>query len=102
MEEISNGQALSYVLIHIFQTNSFYEKLRIDFSTFSSFVSRIQNGYKDNPYHNKLHAFDVTQSICFFLKKCKFQELAALSDLETASMYLSAAIHDYEHPFKLL
>ena len=85
-------------MIHIFQINSFYDKLRIDFTIFSSFVTRIQNGYKDNPYHNKLHAFDVVQTTNFFLKKCKFIELATLNDLEIAAMYLAAMIHDFEHP----
>lgn len=48
-------------------------------------------------YHNKIHAFDVTQTCNFFLKKCKFQEVAELSPLDVTSMYIAAAIHDYQH-----
>lgn len=99
IEELSGGQALSYLMIHIFQINGLFDKLRIDFSVFSSFVLRIQNGYKDNPYHNKLHAFDVVQTTNFFLKKCNFISLANLNDIEVAAMYIAAMIHDYEHPF---
>jgi len=51
-----------------------------------------------NLYHNKLHAADVTQTINFFLVHGDFMQLADLTFLEVASMYISGAIHDYEHP----
>lgn len=35
----------------------------------------------------------------FFLEKCKFRELAGLSDLESAGTLMAAAIHDYDHPY---
>lgn len=54
--------------------------------------------YLDNPYHNMIHAIDVTQTTHFILKKCQFSELAELTPLEMAAMYLASSIHDYEHP----
>jgi 3'5'-cyclic nucleotide phosphodiesterase len=53
-----------------------------------------------NPYHNAIHAFDVTQTTYFILKKCQFAELSGLSQNEILSMILAAAIHDFEHPGK--
>lgn len=35
----------------------------------------------------------------FMMTTCEFNALAKLSDLDIASMYISAAIHDFEHPF---
>ena len=55
-------------------------------------------GYRDNPYHNRVHAFDVTQTCNFFVKRCKFQSISELKPLEVGSMYLAASIHDFEHP----
>jgi len=55
--------------------------------------------YADNPYHNNIHAFDVTQTANFFLKKCNVIELANLTYLEIAAIYLATSIHDFEHPF---
>lgn len=52
-----------------------------------------------NPYHNSIHAADVTQTVNFFLKKCNFIEAANLTYLEIAAMYIAAAIHDFEHPY---
>lgn len=34
----------------------------------------------------------------FFLKRCKFIQLAQLNPLEISTMYISAAMHDIEHP----
>lgn len=50
------------------------------------------------PYHTAVHALDVTQSINFFIKTCRFIELANLTYLELASLYIAASIHDFEHP----
>lgn len=50
-----------------------------------------------NPYHNYIHAADVTQTVNFLLKTCKFAELSNLTYLETAAMYIAASIHDFEH-----
>jgi len=52
----------------------------------------------NNPYHNVTHAIDVTQTTNFMLRKCQFSEIAELSPLETAAMYIASSIHDYEHP----
>jgi len=38
-----------------------------------AFMNCVQKGYYDNPYHNKLHAFDVTASVNFFLTSCDFK-----------------------------
>ena len=33
----------------------------------SEFINKIENYYKKIPYHNSLHAIDVTSSVAFFL-----------------------------------
>jgi hypothetical protein len=33
------------------------------------------------------------------MKKCKFSDLAKLTKLEKAAMYIAAAAHDYDHPY---
>ncbi len=59
---------------------------------------RIQAGYIDNPYHNKIHAFDVTATVNFFLTTCELKTIANLSGIDLTVMYIGAAGHDYEHP----
>ncbi|KRX06400.1 hypothetical protein PPERSA_05013 [Pseudocohnilembus persalinus] len=98
LQKITKGQELSYLLIYLFEINDLYTELSINPKTLKNFALAIQNGYQPNPYHNSLHAFDVTQTVNVFLKSKKFQELAQISDLELCSMYLSAAYHDVGHP----
>ena len=56
----------------------------------------------NNPYHNYIHAADVTQTVNFLIKTCKFAELSNLTYLETAAMYFAASIHDFEHKYECL
>ncbi|KAI9222497.1 hypothetical protein BC828DRAFT_437542 [Blastocladiella britannica] len=46
------------------------EHFRIDPATFLEFLKDIEIGYKQNPYHNFRHAFDVTQAAYLFLRTC--------------------------------
>lgn len=97
-QKLANGEGLSIMLDYVFDEYGLYETLCIDENKLRCFSRKIEMGYLNNPYHNKTHALDVCQTIHFFLKKCRFQELAELSPLEIASMLLAASIHDYEHP----
>ncbi|KAL0213404.1 hypothetical protein RCL1_007030 [Eukaryota sp. TZLM3-RCL] len=60
-----------------------------------NFLMEIERGYSPLPYHNALHAADVTQCVFFFIEieglgKC-------LKPLERLSLILAAAVHDYLH-----
>lgn len=48
-----------------------------------------------NPYHNNLHAADVTQTMHYML--CQTGLMNWLTDLEIFATILAALIHDYEH-----
>ena len=52
-----------YLARFVFRKNNLMKALEIDEHKFTSFVSTVALGYLDNPYHNKIHAFDVTQVI---------------------------------------
>ena len=49
-----------------------------------------------NPYHNNVHAADVTQTMSFFITKPFL--LPYVKPLEVLASLLAAAIHDYRHP----
>jgi hypothetical protein len=85
-------------LLYLFDANGLFVDLKIDTRAFFHFAFDLNNGYKDITYHNRLHAFDVTQTVHFFLRTCKFEELADLSEIEIAAMYVGCAGHDLAHP----
>ena len=56
----------------------------------------IERAYNHNPYHNNIHAADVTQTLGSFLANDQFAQ--KLTDLEIASMIFATCIHDVGHP----
>ena len=59
--------------------------------------SLIEEGYHStNPYHNSIHATDVTQAMHCFLQESKILEY--LEPLEIMASLLGAVCHDLDHP----
>lgn len=76
----------------------FYSILHCEKDVFARFLQEIGVGYRENPYHNSLHAADVSQSIHIMLVKGEIPRLSAMTALSTAALFLSAFVHDYGHP----
>ena len=98
MKKLTKGQELKYLMLYIFETNNLIYELGMNSTYFSNFITKIQENYHNNPYHDCLHAFDVTQTANFFIKKLKFDEIAQLTPIQVASCYIAAACHDVDHP----
>ncbi|KYO43256.1 hypothetical protein Y1Q_0017563 [Alligator mississippiensis] len=71
--------------------------LKIPISALVSFVEALEVGYSKhkNPYHNLMHAADVTQTVHYLLFKTGVAHW--LTELEIFAMIFAAAVHDYEH-----
>lgn len=60
-------------------------------------MQEIESSYhSENPYHNNIHAADVTQSLGCILIHDEFS--SQLTDMELLSMIIAAAVHDVAHP----
>lgn len=71
----------------------------IDIATFQRFHETVRNGYlESNPYHNYLHASDVTASV--FRMMTRLQCQAWMKDFEMYAILVSALVHDIAHPGK--
>ena len=71
----------------------------IDYNSFSEFVYKVASGYhRTNPYHNDLHAADMTQTLLVYLLQGNIKVSLNLNTLDIASLLISAMIHDYAHP----
>ena len=62
----------------------------------NAFLSKIEQGYLDNPYHNKAHAADVTHSVHFLLEHLRLRDDLAVH-LYFATL-VGAVVHDFKHP----
>ncbi|CAL1534445.1 unnamed protein product, partial [Lymnaea stagnalis] len=54
------------------------------------------NYHESNPYHNAIHAADVTQSMHCYLQEKKVFE--STSDLDKMAALIAALTHDLDHP----
>ncbi len=61
-------------------------------------LQAVEEAYNANPYHNSMHAADVTQSLGVMFLSESFT--SQLTSLELLSMLLSALVHDVGHPGK--
>ncbi|XP_023217377.1 cAMP-specific 3',5'-cyclic phosphodiesterase 7B-like [Centruroides sculpturatus] len=61
------------------------------------FVALIEENYhSNNPYHNSVHAADVTQAMHCFLQEQKILE--HLTPLEAMASLIASVTHDVDHP----
>ena len=82
----------------MFQKFSFGEQLGIDSNKFVKFSLRLQQAYRENPYHTSIHAADVVQNVYYYLIGGGAQERCKTTSLDLASLFISAAAHDVDHP----
>lgn len=93
---LSKGSPLETVTLALFARHDLLDKLKIPYDRLRHFVRDIERAYNNNPYHNNIHAADVTQTLGCFLANDQFAQ--KLTDLEIASMIFATCIHDVGHP----
>jgi cAMP-specific phosphodiesterase 4 len=64
---------------------------------FLALISTLEDHYvKDNPFHNSLHAADVTQSTNVLLNTPALENV--FTPLEICAALFAACVHDVDHP----
>jgi len=93
----SNEQVLKYLGYDLLNRYGFIHKFKIHQRRLDKFLAEMEAGYTKfrNPYHNNLHAADVTQSVHFILYHLGFASW--LTDLEIFAILIAAIIHDFQH-----
>lgn len=71
--------------------------LMIPPKTFLAFMATLEDHYvKDNPFHNSMHAADVTQSTNVLLNTPALE--GVFTPIEICGALFAACIHDVDHP----
>ncbi|XP_042551044.1 calcium/calmodulin-dependent 3',5'-cyclic nucleotide phosphodiesterase 1C isoform X6 [Dipodomys spectabilis] len=97
LNEASGDHALKFIFYELLTRYDLISRFKIPISALVSFVEALEVGYSKhkNPYHNLMHAADVTQTVHYLLYKTGVANW--LTELEIFAIIFSAAIHDYEH-----
>lgn len=74
-DKLSGSEGLVNIMLFFFEYHDLFEVYQIKPKIVRQFFTEIMNLYIDNPYHNKIHAFDVAQMSNVLLTKCKFIEI---------------------------
>lgn len=64
------------------------------------FIRCLEDNYKQNPYHNRIHAADVTLAAVYFWASLAQQDSMAsyFTEVDLLVILVAAAIHDVAHP----
>uniref|UniRef100_A0AAR2ITJ9 Phosphodiesterase n=1 Tax=Pygocentrus nattereri TaxID=42514 RepID=A0AAR2ITJ9_PYGNA len=97
LNDASGDHALKFIFYELLTRYDLINRFKIPISALVSFVEALEVGYSKhkNPYHNLIHAADVTQTVHYLLLKSGMVHW--LTELEIFAMIFAAAVHDYEH-----
>ncbi|XP_063069125.1 dual specificity calcium/calmodulin-dependent 3',5'-cyclic nucleotide phosphodiesterase 1A isoform X2 [Engraulis encrasicolus] len=97
LHEASSEHALKFMVYELLTRYDLINRFRIPVSSLVAFVEALEVGYSKhrNPYHNLIHAADVTQTAHYLMLHTGVMHW--LTELEILAMVFAAAIHDFEH-----
>ncbi|RXG67853.1 cAMP-specific 3',5'-cyclic phosphodiesterase, isoform F [Armadillidium vulgare] len=97
ISELTQQKPLTVITYTIFMERDLLNSFKIPANTFLTFLVTLEHHYlKDVPYHNSLHAADVTQSTHVLLNSPALESV--FTNLEILAAIFAAAIHDVDHP----
>ncbi|CAL8316791.1 unnamed protein product [Merluccius merluccius] len=96
-DRLTNGTSLVTLMCHLFKVYGLIQHFQLDVVKLHRFLGMVQEDYHShNPYHNAVHAADVTQAMYCYLKESKLAE--QLSPLDLFLGLMAAMAHDVDHP----
>ncbi|XP_046374224.1 cAMP-specific 3',5'-cyclic phosphodiesterase 4C-like isoform X4 [Haliotis rufescens] len=97
ISEYSTNKPLTSITYRIFQDRDLLNTFKIPAHTLVTYLMHLEEHYhRETPYHNSIHASDVTQSTHVLLSAPALENV--FTDLEILSAIYACAIHDVDHP----
>ena len=85
---------LSRLAYTIIDNEGLIDSLHLHAEKLKQFLTRIEAGYLNIPYHNRIHACDVLHRSHAILQSC---DPYTFSLEDRLACYIAAAVHDYQH-----
>ncbi|XP_035610869.1 high affinity cAMP-specific 3',5'-cyclic phosphodiesterase 7A-like isoform X1 [Oncorhynchus keta] len=96
-DRLTNGNSLVTMTFHLLNQYGLLELFQLDMVKLWRFLVMVQEDYHSlNPYHNAVHAADVTQAMYCYLREPKLAK--SLTSCDILLGLLAAATHDLDHP----
>lgn len=81
--------------VRMFLELGLVSRFKIDYETLVRWLITVKRNYRNVPYHNWRHAFNVAQVMFAILMSCEMKE--TFSDLEVLAMFVGCLCHDLDH-----
>lgn len=94
-DEATNRNPMVALVVHYVQAFDLDLRLNLNMSKLVAFLTKLQAGYHDVPFHNFVHACDVVHGTVFFAAQDAVRK--HLSALDLYAIILAAAMHDHGH-----
>ncbi|XP_070784090.1 high affinity 3',5'-cyclic-AMP phosphodiesterase 7A isoform X3 [Enoplosus armatus] len=96
-DRLTNGNSLITLTFHLLNQYGLVELFQLDMVKLWRFLVMVQEDYhSDNPYHNAVHAADVTQAMYCYMREPMLAK--SLTSCDILLGLLAAATHDLDHP----
>ncbi|KAK9814122.1 hypothetical protein WJX72_000962 [[Myrmecia] bisecta] len=92
----TQDHALSTLAFYLFRETGLTQEFKLNEVKLARFFRKIEQGYPDNPYHNRTHAADVLQTMHKMLTEGGLYPNYA-DRTGMLSAMLAAVVHDFEH-----
>uniref|UniRef100_A0A7E4UMQ9 Phosphodiesterase n=1 Tax=Panagrellus redivivus TaxID=6233 RepID=A0A7E4UMQ9_PANRE len=96
IHQLSKNHSLTTVTYTILRERGLLKHFEIPASTLVTYLLHLEHHYRDNPYHNQIHAADVAQSMHVLISSTALTDM--FTDLEVFAAIFASAIHDVDHP----
>eukprot|EP00930_Biecheleria_cincta_P064261 TRINITY_DN49823_c0_g1_i1.p1 TRINITY_DN49823_c0_g1~~TRINITY_DN49823_c0_g1_i1.p1 ORF type:complete len:523 (-),score=93.19 TRINITY_DN49823_c0_g1_i1:108-1676(-) len=98
--EKENRRPLATVFMAIWRRRQLNQLSKAKSGKVLAYLTAVEDGYKQTPYHNKLHAAEVTWVSYFFWSSLSSQAAFAgyFTEVDLLVLVLASAIHDLGHP----
>ncbi|GCB77071.1 hypothetical protein scyTo_0019237 [Scyliorhinus torazame] len=90
LHEASGEHALKFIVYDLFTRYDLISHFKIPVSSLVAFIEALEVGYTKhtNPYHNLIHAADVTQTVHYFILRTGIVNLVKKIAFSTAAHFL--------------
>lgn len=93
---LTNNRPVVFIGMWAFKALGLIDEFRIKEAILFDWLGAMEIGYRNNPYHNNIHAADVLQGVITYIRMCGLENV--FTPLEVFSCVVGAIIHDYQHP----
>jgi len=96
LDRATSKHPMVILMLHFVKAFNLDRELPINCNNLVRYLLKIEEGYKNVPFHNYVHAADVTHGTAYFMVQAAVT--SHISPFDFFCMALGAAIHDFEHP----